>query len=148
MADLLVVSVTVDGHELQDPANGYEVVAYGAGRSNVRRQTVEADDVPGRLLIAWTREQMLGELAVLVKGSTAAVCKTRVDTLTGWFDQADYTVTATLASTTAAGNWVESWSCEPADWEVGDGGVIDNVLLHHFWQRVHFSWPHHPIALA
>lgn len=152
MSDLLVVSLVLnDGtdHQLEDPANGYEVAenGYGAGKSSVRRQTVESDDVPGRVLLAWTRDVMLGSLSIVVKGTTAAVCKTRVDALTALFDQVDYTLTATLASTSAAGNWVESWRCEPADWEIGDGGVIDNVLLHHFWQRVTFEWPHDPIAL-
>ena len=148
MADLLVVGLVLnDGvaHNLEDPANGYEVASYGAGKSAVRRQTVESDDVPGRLLLAWTRDTMLGEVSIIVKGSTAAVCETRVRTLTGWFDQVDYTLAAMLASTSVAGNWTETWTCEPADWEIGDGGIIDNVLLHACWQRVTFSWPHSPI---
>ena len=145
MADLLVLSLVVStGHQLQDPANGYEVVAYGPGASNLRRQTVESDDVSGRVLVAWAEDVMLGKVTVRVSGSTLAVVETRFDTLVGWFRQVDYTLTATVASTQAAGNWPETWTCEPADYEVGDGGMLDEIGLYNRQQLVSFTWPHAP----
>jgi hypothetical protein len=145
VADLLVLSLVVStGHQLQDPANGYEVVAYGPGASNLRRQTVESDDVSGRVLIAWAEDVMLGKVTVRVKGSGLDQVKTRVDTLVGWFRQVDYTLTATVASTQAAGNWTETWTCEPADYEVGDGGMLDEIGLYNRQQLVSFTWPHAP----
>lgn len=148
VSDLLVVSVTVAGHELQDPANGYEVISYGAGPSQVSRQTVESDDVPGRVLLAWKEDTRLGHVAVRVQAADAATLKTRFDTLVGWFRTTEYTLVATLASTLAVGNWVESWTCEPADYEEDNGGVIRPELLYNLRREVSFSWPHDPIAAA
>ena len=147
MSDLLVVSITVGGHELQDPANGYEVISYGPGASQVRRQTVESDDVPGRVLLAWTADTMIGRVGVRVSGSTLAVVETRFDTLVGWFRQTSYDVVVTLASTRAAGNETKTWTCEPADYEEDNGGIIRPELAYNLKREVTFSWPHSPIAL-
>ena len=146
MADLLVLSLVVStAHQLQDPTNGYEVVSYGPGGSALRRQTVDSDDVPGRVLVAWTQDVQLGKVAVRVKGSDLSVVDSRMSTLIGWFRQTSYTLTATIASTQAAGNKVETWTCEPADYEIGDGGMLDEIGLYNRQQLVTFTWPHSPV---
>jgi hypothetical protein len=148
VADLLVVSLTVAAHQLQDPTNGYEVVSYGRGGAQLRRNTVESFDVPGRLLVSWVEDVMLGAVVVRVKAANDNTLKTRTDTLIGWFRGVDYTLTATLSMPASSGStWVESWKCEPADYEVGNGGVMDPELLGNAMQEIAFTFPHNPVAL-
>ena len=147
MSDLLVLSVVVDGLELENLAAGYEIITYGPGESQVRRKTYESPDVAGRLVIATARETMLGKVAVRVYGATAAQVDSRMEAAKAKFDQDDYVLTATIASTRAAGNRVESWQCERADWAEGDAGIVDAERLWNLCAEVTFTFPHDPVRL-
>lgn len=143
--DLLVMALTIDGHPVMDEANGYEVVHYAIGGMTHKRVTLESDDIPGRVLLNWQPQVQLGDLRVLVRGANASQIGSRIDTLVGWSQAVDYLMVATVALPSSPGStWVETWRCEPADW---DRGALDAVALNNKLQAVDFTWPHSPIKV-
>lgn len=138
------MACTIDGHPVMDEANGYEVVDYRIGGQTNRRVVLESNDIPGRLLLDWQPSVQLGDLAVMVRGANANQIGSRIDTLVGWSQAVDYLLVATVALPSSPGStWVETWRCEPADWD----RPFDAVKLNNKMQLVTFVWPHSPIKV-
>jgi hypothetical protein len=146
--DLLVVSFTVDGHQTEDPANGYQVDELVRGKYTLRRKTYDSYDVGGRLLVAWSAEQTVSTVSYWVTGASAAQVDDRLTVLKGWFAGVDYLVVIGLASTAVPGSpSSETYRCEPADWVQGDSGKEDPELLGNHYAHITFEWPHNPVRL-
>jgi hypothetical protein len=132
-----------------DPSSGYILETFGPGRRQWDRATAESPWVHGRAL---TGSRMLqGELTGVVcvyadAAASAATLGTRLDALVDALSQFSYTVTFTHTEGVTSQAW--TWTCEPADLDIGDAGLFADDDLAALIQPVAFRIPRSPIPLA
>jgi hypothetical protein len=95
----------------------YKVMSIAEGGISMRRQTAESPYVDGRTLTAAVKDTGQAMLAVRVSGTSAATVRSNIQALVAAFQQFEYTLTVVMDSTT-----IYTWTCEPADYEIGSGG--------------------------
>lgn len=112
--------------ELSDPVNGYNVISVGPGSTSWRRETAKSPWVHGEVLINAVKDVGIVPLGVRVFASSAATKETRLGALLAAFSQFEYVMTITINGVAYA------WSCQPADWSIGENGSFDK-----FYEMVH-----------
>jgi len=125
--------------ELNDPANGYDVISVGPGSTSWRRETVKSPWVHGETLINAVKDVGIAPLSIRVMGSSAAQKETRLGALLAAFSQFNYVQTVTINGVGYA------WACQPADWSVGDDGEFEKFFEMTHRSQVKLSIPRYPV---
>lgn len=114
---------------------------FSPGQQTWRRTSVESPWVAGSFLTAAVKGQASATIVVHCQGDTGGQLRVAVEQLLEAVGQFDYRI-----------DWqydgvVGAWRCEPADYQVGAAGPLDEEWLHHFGQQVSLTIPHSPIPL-
>jgi hypothetical protein len=128
--------------ELQDPANGYEVVRFGPGAMAWNRQTVKSPFIHGEVLVGATMGLETAPLTVRVRASTAAALDSRLAVLLAAFSQFAYFAGADINGQPYI------WACQPADWSVGENGEFNKFHVMAKIAEVSLSIPRDPTPTA
>jgi len=150
MANDLPVSYTITRSELSlstlqlntTPGNNYRVItdSMGTGDISHRRLTADSPWVPGETLVASVKEQVSMPLGIRVTAASNAALKADMTTVVNAFSQFSYTITVTLDSQT----W-GVYSCQPADFSIGDSGNYQNLQMITYRQEIYLQIPRNPI---
>ena len=152
MSNDLPISYTVTRTELSLPdlelntsgGTTYRVItdSMGPGSASWRRTTADSPWVPGEALIAAVRETTTMPLGVRVTQSSPSALRSSMVTLVNAFSQFEYEITIDLDGET----WGDYEYCQPADFTIGDGGVIQNYQMISYRQEIYFEIPRNPIT--
>lgn len=112
---------------------------FGPGEKTFRRKTTDSPWIAGRGLVAAVPDQMNATIGVRVLATNTADLHTRIRTLIEAFEQFSYQIIATIDGVT-----ISDWTCEAADWTIGDGGQIQPFHIGAYQQEITFQVPHFP----
>jgi hypothetical protein len=125
--------------ELEDPANGYQVVSFGPGATSWRRDTVNSPYVHGSTLINAVMDLQIAPLVVRVKGVTATQKESRLGVLIDALSQFLYGIGSIIDGVSYV------WICQPADYSIGDGGEFNKFHEKNLMTEVVFMIPRNPV---
>lgn len=142
MSTLTVSGVVPLVIQALDPVGAHYVLStgFGPGGSSSRRQTVESPFLPGRFLVAAVADVATAQVPVIAQADTAADLQDRLETLIAAFWQLSYTITLDFDGVAYA------WTCERADYVIGDSGALSGPFLSQHAQLVTFTVPRSPNA--
>lgn len=129
--------------ELWSPPNS--IVAgdtFGPGAQTYRRETIASPFVRGRFLIAATPDSQDSQLLLQIIGSSGSDLSSRVATVLAAFAQFSYTLTWNLDGIIA------SYTCETADYSVGDGGRLEDIDTVFHTVPILLTIPHDPLPVT
>lgn len=140
----LSLSVTRSELSLGDldiiPANGYRVARHGIGPGalTMMRVTAESPFVHGQTLVHAKKNSVDMSLNIKVEGSSTYDALEKLNTLTDAFTQFEYEVYGEVDG------YPFNWLCDCADFEIGDGGQWNELLLMSSIQYVRFTFNRQP----
>lgn len=122
------------------PGNGYSVARHGIGPGSTTMARVQADSpfVQGQQLVHAKKNSVSQSLTVKVAGTSTADTLDRLNTLTDAFSQFSYSVYGDVDG------YPILWDCDCADFEVGEGGQWNELLLMSNLQYVRFTFNRQP----
>ncbi len=142
MADLAITgTVTRTELGLADlglNTDAYKIIEWGPGVVAQARMKVGSPYIHGDFLVAAKKEQVEMPLGVRVTGSTYIDCWNKVGTLLRAFEQFAFVVTVVQDGTTF------QYTCESADYAVGEGGIVQKFHMMAYKQEVRFLIPRRP----
>lgn len=113
---------------------------WGPGEASMRRITAQSPYYKGRYLVRAVEDHQTSILNLRVKGEDQENLYAAINELVAAFTQQSYDLTLNIN-----GNiWVYE-NCEPADYVLGDGGQIDDLMARSNTQNLSFSIPHFPV---
>ncbi len=119
------------------PEGGFSVGAVSWNRTSVQSPLVH-----GSFLTGATMNQVSSTLVVHCEGNSGAALRALLETVIQAFSQFDYRVDWDYDGMAGA------WRCEPADWQVGAAGPIDELDLSLGWgQGIQLTVPRRPLPL-
>jgi hypothetical protein len=108
------------------------------GENSLRRTTVETPYVNGRTLVNAVPDQQVSVLKLYCHGANDEEIFSKIDGLRTALFQFQYLIAVEVGGST----WI--WNCEPADFTIGNGGAIEDLLLRQGLQRVTATIPRKP----
>lgn len=122
------------------PVNGYYIQrnGFGPGEVSSRKTYVQSPYVIGQQLVHSVKDLMTSSLAVRVQGNSHSDMMTKLETLCKAFEQFNYTLTIVINGVSYV------YSCDTADYSIGDNGQLDDMWLRSDTQIVTFDVPHKP----
>jgi hypothetical protein len=139
----LTISGTITRTELSLAAldlntGGYKIIEWGPGAVEHEKMTVASAYIDGSFLMNSKKMQVESALGIRVTGSTQVDCWNKMGALLRAFEQFEYTLSIVMDGTTF------TYTCDPADYAVGDGGLIQKFHLMAYKQEVKFLIPRRP----
>lgn len=122
------------------PVNGYYIQRNGFGPGEVgnRSTFVESPYVIGKIQTHVVKDLQTSTLTIRVEGDDQEDLFDKMTELCEAFEQFNYTLTIIINGTTF------TYSCYTADYAVGEGGQLDDLMLRSNMQMITFDIPHQP----
>lgn len=122
----------------------YKIIrgGFGPGEVTWRRQYAQSPFSPGRYLVNAQKDQGALNLAVRVTGSSEDNCLAAMATLVAAMEQFEYDLSMTIGTTTY------TYTCEPADYSIGEAGQFQNFHLMAWKQELTAVVPRFPTPVA
>jgi hypothetical protein len=111
---------------------------WGPGVVQYDRQKVSSPYVNGDFLTNRKKAQVEMPLGIRVTGTSKIDCWNKVGTLLRAFEQFSYELSLTIDGTTF------TYTCEAADYSVGDGGMFQTFHMKAYKQEVRLLIPRRP----
>lgn len=128
------------GNLVIDEAGGYYIQrdGFGPGEVSHRRSYVESPYMNGGYLTHSVKDQMHSTLKIRVQGSNSPDLVNKMEAICTAFEQFSYTLSVTI------NGQAYTYSCDAADYTIGDGGNLQDLWLRSNTQIVTFDVPHLP----
>lgn len=122
------------------PSNGYYIARNGIGPGGITHAKTEASSpfVDGSFLVHRRKEMSIIPMVVNVRASTAIALHGRIEELTEAFTQFSFKMNVEIDGV------AYEWSCETANFTVGDNGAWGDLELRSYHQRVALEVPRMP----
>lgn len=122
------------------PSVGYYITRDGIGPGGVEWEKQHADSifVDGSYMVARKKQMQVIPFSVWVKATSADQLHDRINVLTEALEQWEYYMTVTIDGIDY------TWTCETADYEIGDGGAWQDLELRSYVQKVSAQIPRFP----
>lgn len=114
---------------------------FAPGQTQWQRSTVTSPWVHGSFLTAVSMQQVTSTLVVHATADSGGALAALVGQVIAAFSQFSYTLRFNYDG------WAGAWLCDPADYQVGAAGPVDEFDLSFYEQDVQLSIPRRPVPL-